>query len=101
MSFQDNSFFETKKILRCFSLLHLFNRGIYECAPDYFGIRCECDAVNSGFSAILEDGCRPDNTTTTLCNNRGDCSYGYCVCHPRDNPLEVKLLILILLTLSN
>ena len=66
--------------------------GICECAPDYFGRRCECDAENLSFHGDLEAGCRPDNTTTTLCNNRGDCICGKCECYPRENPLEVKLL---------
>ncbi|CAB4059744.1 ITGB1 [Lepeophtheirus salmonis] len=31
-------------------------------------------------------GCRPDNTTSILCNNRGDCICGKCECHSsRDN----------------
>merc|ERR1712038_1330094 len=30
-------------------------------------------------------GCRPDNTTSTLCNNRGDRICGKCECYPRDN----------------
>ena len=64
--------------------------GICECAPDYFGRRCECDAENLSFHGDLEAGCRPDNTTTTLCNNRGDCICGKCECYPRENPLEVK-----------
>ena len=64
--------------------------GICECDPDYFGQRCECDAENLSFGADLEAGCRPDNNTTTLCNNRGDCTCGKCNCYPRDNPVEVK-----------
>ena len=52
--------------------------GICQCAPDFFGRRCECDAENLSFHGDLEAGCRPDNTTTTLCNNRGDCICGKC-----------------------
>merc|ERR1740123_2927093 len=67
--------------------------GICECPPDYFGRKCECSAENLSFSGDLEAGCRPDNTTSTLCNNRGDCicdryngelcsgpDHGECVC---------------------
>merc|ERR1712117_842526 len=53
------------------------------------GRRCECDAENVSFHGDLEAGCRPDNTTTTLCNNRGDCMCGKCECYPRPNPNEV------------
>jgi len=67
----------------------IYKSGICECDSDYFGIRCECDAENLVLGANLEDGCRPDNTTTTLCNNRGDCTCGKCECHPRENPFEV------------
>jgi protocadherin alpha len=63
--------------------------GICECAPDFFGRKCECDAENLSFHGDLEAGCRPDNTTTTLCNNRGDCICGKCECYPRENPQEV------------
>jgi len=63
--------------------------GICQCAPDFFGRRCECDAENLSFHGDLEAGCRPDNTTTTLCNNRGDCICGKCECYPRENPNEV------------
>lgn len=66
--------------------------GICQCAPDYFGRRCECDAESLSFHGDLEAGCRPDNTTTTLCNNRGDCMCGKCECYPRENPNEVRLL---------
>ena len=69
--------------------------GICECAPDYFGRRCECDAENLNFHGDLEAGCRPDNTTTTLCNNRGDCICGKCECYPRENPQEVRNWVLI------
>ena len=63
--------------------------GICKCAPDFFGRSCECDAENLSFHGDLEAGCRPDNTTTTLCNNRGDCICGKCECYPRENPDEV------------
>lgn len=63
--------------------------GICQCAPDFFGRRCECDAENLSFHGDLEAGCRPDNTTTTLCNNRGDCICGKCECYPRENPNEI------------
>merc|ERR1712156_457723 len=63
--------------------------GICQCAPDYFGRSCECDAENLSFHGDLEAGCRPDNTTTTLCNNRGDCICGKCECYPRENSEEV------------
>ena len=63
--------------------------GICQCAADFFGRRCECDADNLSFHGDLEAGCRPDNTTTTLCNNRGDCICGKCECYPRENPNEV------------
>jgi len=65
--------------------------GICQCAPDFFGRRCECDAENLSFHGDLEAGCRPDNTTTTLCNNRGDCICGKCECYPRENPNEVSI----------
>ena len=95
--------------------------GICQCAPDYFGRKCECDinfitlfailanfwyfstifenssyflgecdSENVSFHGDLEAGCRPDNTTTTLCNNRGDCMCGKCECYPRPNPNEVN-----------
>ena len=50
----------------------------------------ECDSENVSFHGDLEAGCRPDNTTTTLCNNRGDCMCGKCECYPRPNPNEVN-----------
>ncbi len=66
--------------------------GICECADDYFGHRCECDANNLKYSGDLERGCRPENTeTTTVCNNRGDCICGKCSCYPRAHPDEVLL----------
>ncbi len=68
--------------------------GICQCAPDFFGRKCECDAENLSFHGDLEAGCRPDNTTTTLCNNRGDCICGKCECYPRENPNEVKQKLL-------
>ena len=40
------------------------------------------------FSFAPEAGCRPDNTST-LCSNRGDCTYGMCDCYPRENGEEV------------
>jgi len=63
--------------------------GICQCAPDFFGRKCECDAENLSFHGDLEAGCRPDNTTTTLCNNRGDCICGKCECYPRENQNEI------------
>ena len=69
--------------------------GICQCAPDFFGRRCECDAENLSFHGDLEAGCRPDNTTTTLCNNRGDCICGKCECYPRENPNEVHLFCIL------
>ena len=64
--------------------------GICQCAPDFFGRKCECDAEHLSFHGDLEAGCRPDNTTTTLCNNRGECVCGKCECHKRTNPTEVS-----------
>lgn len=63
--------------------------GICKCAPDFFGRSCECNAENLSFHGDLKAGCRPDNTTTTLCNNRGDCICGKCECYPRENPEEI------------
>ncbi|XP_059086131.1 integrin beta-PS-like isoform X2 [Tigriopus californicus] len=65
--------------------------GICQCPTDFFGRRCECDRENLGFHGDLEAGCRPDNTTTTLCNNRGDCICGKCECYPRENPDEFPM----------
>ena len=67
--------------------------GICQCAPDFFGRKCECDAEHLSFHGDLEAGCRPDNTTTTLCNNRGECVCGKCECHKRSNPTEVSIVI--------
>merc|ERR1719410_468034 len=63
--------------------------GVCECPDDYFGRHCECSAANLSFQGEWEAGCRSDNTTQTLCNNRGDCICGKCECLPRDNPEEV------------
>eukprot|EP00092_Neocalanus_flemingeri_P016472 GFUD01017825.1.p1 GENE.GFUD01017825.1~~GFUD01017825.1.p1 ORF type:complete len:278 (-),score=51.40 GFUD01017825.1:117-950(-) len=38
--------------------------------------------------ADLEARCRPDNNTSTLCSNRGDCICGMCACYPRDSSEE-------------
>ena len=65
--------------------------GICQCAPDFFGRKCQCDSENIKFKGELDAGCRPDNTTTTLCNNRGDCICGKCECFARDQPGEVSL----------
>ena len=46
---------------------------------------------NLNLAPKQESGCRPDNTTTTLCNNRGDCICGKCECYPRENPEEVRM----------
>ena len=69
--------------------------GICQCAPDFFGRKCECDAEHLSFHGDLEAGCRPDNTTTTLCNNRGECVCGKCECHKRTNPTEVSFFTMI------
>ena len=63
--------------------------GVCECPEDYFGRHCECSATNLSFQGEWEAGCRSDNSTQTLCNNRGDCICGKCECLPRDNPEEV------------
>merc|ERR1719225_66224 len=63
--------------------------GVCECPPDFFGRKCECSAEALPFNSDLEAGCRPDNTTSTLCNNRGDCICGKCECYPRENSDEV------------
>ena len=63
--------------------------GICKCASDYFGRKCECSADNLNFRGDLESGCRPDNTTSTLCNNRGDCICGKCECLKRFDPQEI------------
>ena len=62
--------------------------GICECDADFFGPTCECDVNNLKFDDDLEAGCRPDNTTSVLCNNRGECVCGECACSPRENPEE-------------
>jgi len=63
--------------------------GICQCPADHFGRNCECSAENLSFQGEWEAGCRSDNATQTLCNNRGDCICGKCECLPRDNPDEV------------
>ena len=70
-----------------------FNCGLCKCSPDFFMQNCECSYDETPFSFNgfnLEDGCRPDNTTTTLCNNRGECICGKCECNPRENDMEVN-----------
>jgi len=62
--------------------------GICECPDGYYGQSCECSASDLQFAGDLEAGCRPDNTTSTVCNNRGDCICGKCECRERDNPDE-------------
>jgi len=63
--------------------------GVCQCPADYFGRNCECSAANINFQGEWEAGCRSDNTTQTLCNNRGDCICGKCECLTRENPEEV------------
>ncbi|XP_023340039.1 integrin beta-PS [Eurytemora carolleeae] len=62
--------------------------GICECPDGYYGQSCECSAKDLQFAGDLEAGCRPDNTTSTVCNNRGDCICGKCECRERENPEE-------------
>ena len=49
----------------------------------------EYDAENFNFHGDLHAGCKQDDTTNTLCNNRGDCIFGMCNCYRRETPLEV------------
>ena len=63
--------------------------GVCECPSDHFGRHCECSAANLSFEQEFE-GCRADNSTEVLCNNRGDCICGKCECEVRaDNPEEI------------
>jgi len=72
---------------RC-SHVGTYKCGICECPDGYYGQSCECSAKDLQFAGDLEAGCRPDNTTSTVCNNRGDCICGKCECRERDNPEE-------------
>lgn len=63
--------------------------GICKCEPSYFGRKCECHANDISFKGDMDAGCKPDNTTTTLCTNRGDCICGKCECYQRENPEEI------------
>lgn len=63
--------------------------GICECPDGYYGQSCECSAKDLQFAGDLESGCRPDNTTSTLCSNRGDCICGKCECRQRANVEEI------------
>ncbi len=64
--------------------------GVCDCDIDFFGPTCECDINNLKYNDDLERGCRPDNTTSVLCNNRGECICGECICHPREIDDEVN-----------
>ena len=63
--------------------------GVCDCPADHFGRQCECSAANLSFQGEWEAGCRPDNSSQTLCNNRGDCICGKCECLPREREEEV------------
>merc|ERR1719447_2120231 len=72
---------------RC-SHVGTYKCGICECPDGYYGQSCECSAKDLQFAGDLEASCRADNTTSTVCNNRGDCICGKCECRERDNPEE-------------
>ncbi|KAK2720272.1 hypothetical protein QYM36_004226 [Artemia franciscana] len=63
--------------------------GVCDCDDTHFGRVCECDNNDSINVVDSEAGCRPDNTTDILCNDRGACVCGECQCYARPNPLEV------------
>ena len=58
--------------------------GICKCPPDFLGRKCDCSVVDHIFS----ESCKSDNTSSTVCNNRGDCICGKCECYSRQNPEE-------------
>jgi len=66
--------------------------GVCDCDDTHFGRVCECDNNDSINVVDSEAGCRPDNTTDILCNDRGACVCGECQCYARPNPLEVSFM---------
>ncbi|XP_014209890.1 integrin beta-PS-like [Copidosoma floridanum] len=61
--------------------------GICACDPNFFGKNCECDASQA--TRNDEFACRPNNETTEVCSNRGECVCNRCECAKRDDSDEV------------
>ncbi|XP_020369391.1 integrin beta-3 isoform X1 [Rhincodon typus] len=55
--------------------------GVCKCLPGRLGPSCEC--TDSDFSVTEEASCTPEGGGP-LCNNRGECICGQCVCHNSD-----------------
>jgi len=62
--------------------------GTCQCDESHSGRYCECDSNTAGLGDF-EAGCRSDNVTDVLCNDRGTCVCGVCECHARPNPNEI------------
>uniref|UniRef100_A0A1I7ZCY2 Integrin_B_tail domain-containing protein n=1 Tax=Steinernema glaseri TaxID=37863 RepID=A0A1I7ZCY2_9BILA len=62
--------------------------GICRCPPGRIGPFCECEA--DGQSTVqLDAKCKKTNESA-ICEGRGECKCGKCVCFPRDNNEHVS-----------
>uniref|UniRef100_A0A336M8L1 Integrin beta n=2 Tax=Culicoides sonorensis TaxID=179676 RepID=A0A336M8L1_CULSO len=68
----------------------VYKCGICECAPDFYGRKCECSMQDLHSDITSGISCRPDNTSLVDCSGRGNCVCGVCECHTRPN-LEEKI----------
>ncbi|XP_069761167.1 integrin beta-3-like isoform X2 [Narcine bancroftii] len=55
-----------------------FECGVCKCLPGRFGPYCECEEGDG--STVLQETCSPKKGDP-ICNNRGECICGQCVCH--------------------
>ncbi|KRY41314.1 integrin beta pat-3 [Trichinella spiralis] len=63
--------------------------GVCQCHHNRVGRRCECEAPGMS-TAALDMMCRKNNDTRApICEGRGDCDCGRCVCYKRENINEV------------
>ncbi|KRY41312.1 Integrin beta pat-3 [Trichinella spiralis] len=58
--------------------------GVCQCHHNRVGRRCECEAPGMS-TAALDMMCRKNNDTRApICEGRGDCDCGRCVCYKRE-----------------
>uniref|UniRef100_UPI00398F745E integrin beta-3-like n=1 Tax=Pristiophorus japonicus TaxID=55135 RepID=UPI00398F745E len=55
--------------------------GVCKCLPGRLGPRCEC--MDGDYSVTNQDTCSPKEGDP-VCNGRGECVCGQCVCHSSD-----------------